>query len=169
MLNWLSRRRLYVRFNDREIQASCLSTGREHRDVPLVTLQVESSRRFVLAVGASSSSETEVEARSLHAPGVVTVNPFQHERIVVADFEVADALIRYVMFKLSGSTIQRRPDIIMHPTRMLVGGLADVERRALMHLAASAGAGRAAVHEGSILSPTEALSFPVEPVKGRDR
>ena len=161
MLDWISRRCIYFRFSQSEVHALCLYSGREFRDTALVALQIEGTKRIVLAVG-SETGPTQDRARSLHAPGVIIVRPFQHDRLVVDDFEVAEALLRYVFSKIS-PRIQRRPDVIMHPLHKFPSSLTDIEKRALHDLAASAGAAGTAVHEGPELTREQAMQLPVIP------
>ncbi len=112
MLSWLSPRRIYFRFSQTHVQATCPATGREFSESALVALQVEGKKRTVIAVGNDVPS-TEAEGKKLHVPGVVVVRPFQHDRIVVADAEVADAVVRFALLKL-GVKGPRRPEIVMH-------------------------------------------------------
>lgn len=159
VLNPFARRRIYFRFDENEVHAVVLGSDRSYRERALVALKREGVARKGLAIG-NDVLIAEASARELGTSGVEVINPFGNARVVVDDYEVADAMLRYVLHKLFGQ-IMLRPDIIMHPKRAFPGGLTPIEKRALHDLAGSAGGARVAVHEGSDLTLQEVADYQV--------
>ena len=86
------------------------------------------------------------------------VNPFDHPRMLIGDWIVAERLLQHaIQSLLKSSFIRPSPNVIMHPMDSLEGGLSDVERRAFRELAISAGARDVAIHIGSELTKKEIL------------
>jgi rod shape-determining protein MreB len=95
-------------------------------------------------------------------PGSVAqvIEPFNHPRVVMADFMVASKLLQYGMQQLSRAKwISPAPILVIRPDRELDGGLSEMETRALMELGESAGARKAFVHYGNVLSDADVVTF----------
>ena len=89
-----------------------------------------------------------------------TINPFDHPRILIADYAAAERLMQYVVKTLAGQRwLASSPVIVLHPDVELAGGLADIENRALQELAEAAGARRVTVHYGRTLTDQEAAEL----------
>jgi len=106
----------------------------------------------ILSVTAVGS----VARQAARDPDVSIANPFAHERLVIHEFELAEALLRYAMAAAIGKARMVRPYVVVHPLRQLSSELSDIERGALLEFAYAAGARRALVHVGAQLSPEEA-------------
>lgn len=124
-----------------------VSTGAVFDDEPLVALSTERKPR-VIAVGAAARTASAVPA-----------NPFQHPRILVADFLLAEALLRHAFQAVSPrSWIRPSPIAVCHVVEPLKGGLSQIECRALMELMEGAGARSAFLWDGRDLTDQELLS-----------
>lgn len=80
--------------------------------------------------------------------------PFSNVRLLVADFSIADQLIK----KAAQSLIRKRflrpslpPRMVIHPLERLEGGLSQVEERLLLELGKGSGASKVVVHVGEPL------------------
>lgn len=159
----LFERRVYLRFSDTEVVARSLRTGREYRDSPLVALVNVNGQRTVCAVGEGArTAEAEMRARGDGSP-VAIVNPFAHERLVIADVEVAEALVRYALGVINGRYLLR-PSLVVHPTRF-ASELTDAERYLLQAMAAHIGASHCAVHEGPALTDAEVRAYSLTAIR----
>jgi actin-like ATPase involved in cell morphogenesis len=148
-LSFFSPSTFYVRFDASSLSVLDTQTLDEFRDEPLVaTRQGEDGIGRVVAIG--------YRAKLVRDRDVVVVNPFAHERLVIHEFEQAEALLRYAIARTTGKVRMVRPNMVIHPLRQLSSGLSDVERRALQEFAVTAGARAVVVHVGPHLSPEEA-------------
>jgi rod shape-determining protein MreB len=87
-------------------------------------------------------------------------NPFNHPRLIIHQFEVAQALMRHGIERVSNRLRLVNPAIVVHPLRAIVAtGLTDVEERALRECALSAGGRFVIVHVGAELRPEEAIAL----------
>jgi len=135
----------YVRFTGDTLHVSEVPRGRS-LDLPAVIgLRREGSRRRIIAVGQTAPVEAWDDL----------VWPFAHERLVVHEFEIAEALLQHSLQLMLGTGIAIRPRVIIHPLRIFPGGLTDIERRALRELGESIGATSITVHEGPALTDSE--------------
>ncbi|MBT4161057.1 MAG: rod shape-determining protein MreB [Gammaproteobacteria bacterium] len=81
------------------------------------------------------------------------VNPFDHPRMLIGNWIVAERLLQHaVRLLFKESLIRPAPKMILHPMESLEGGLSDVEKRALRELAISAGGRDVAIHVGPELA-----------------
>lgn len=120
------------------------STGALFDDEPLIALSDEPRPR-VLAIGTAA-----------RAAGARCVNPFQHPRILIADFLVAEVLLKYAYRAVSPhGWLVPSPVAVGHVLERLDGGLSQIERRALMELLEGAGARSAFLWEGRELTDAE--------------
>jgi actin-like ATPase involved in cell morphogenesis len=136
------RRTLYARFDDRMSIVTDFKTGSVSRVRPVVAVGGHGDGRHVVAVGEEA----------LHRHDCELFQPFSHERIIVADFEAAQALLRYPIMQAMGRRVMIKPRVILHPLRPIAAALTDVEVRALLELALSVSASWAAVYVGAELS-----------------
>ena len=84
------------------------------------------------------------------------VNPFDHPRMLIGNWLVAERLLQHAIRSLyKGNFIRAAPRIIIHPMENLEGGLSDVETRAFRELAVSAGGSDVAIHIGPELDKRE--------------
>lgn len=142
----------YVRLRRERLIVRNASTGAVFDDLPLIALSGEPKRR-VLTVG-----------RAARAASTSCVNPFQHPRILIADFLVAEVLLRYAFHAVSpGGWLQPSPLVVCHVLEPLDGGLSQIESRALMELMAGAGARDTVLWEGRELTDLELRSGAYRP------
>jgi actin-like ATPase involved in cell morphogenesis len=97
-----------------------------------------------------------VGAEALSVPNAVIVRPFEHSRLVVHEFEVAEALFRYAYAQLFKG-IAIKPRVIVHPVGWEPGQLTDIELRALTELVHGAGARAVAFQFGAKVGPHDDL------------
>lgn len=141
---------IYVRIRRQLLSVRDVRAKRTVEDAPLVAMS-NGQRRGVLAVGASAS----VEAAKL-AGGFQVMNAFDHPRLIVSDFVIAEAALRYFVRKLVRNRLFRSsPVVVVHVLETLDGGLTQVEIRALQELALAAGAREAYVWTGRELTDRE--------------
>jgi rod shape-determining protein MreB len=100
----------------------------------------------------------------MSSPNVVrTVEPFEHPRIVIADFSCASKLLQYGLHQLTRfKWISPSPILIIQPVMELTGGLSEIENRALLELGESAGARKTLIHCGKTLSDPEVVALSEE-------
>ena len=134
----------YVRLRRRRLSVRNASTGAIFDDEPLVALSEEPDPR-ILAIGAAARS---AGGRCCH--------PFEHPRILIADFQVAEVLLKYAFANVSSrSWLRPSPIAVCHVLEPLEGGLSQIEHRALMEMLAGAGARATFFWEGRELTDAE--------------
>ncbi len=143
MLKWLlgaiTGGPFYVRINRERIAVRNVSNGDFFECRPLLGLD---SSNIVASIGLPVSPDA-----------VKRINPFDHPRVLVDDFHVAEKILAYAIRQASGMKYFRpSPVAVVHPDLDLEGGLAPIEARALRELTESAGARRVLVHYGRVLS-----------------
>jgi rod shape-determining protein MreB len=152
VLGLLRPHRLYLRFSDRSSCLQDVTSGAESVLEPVVGLVERGGLEQVVSIGAASAP----------GAGVRLVRPFSHPRLVIAEFEAAQALLGHQLQQVRSSRVIVRPEIVLHALRTFAEPLTDVEQRALIELAHSVGAWRAMVHSGSELGRAEVLSLSFE-------
>lgn len=96
-----------------------------------------------------------VGARARSIPGT-HVNPFDHPRLLVHDFAVAEFIVRHAFAQLSQRKYFRpTPVVVVHVTEPLEGGLTEIERRVLREIMEGAGARKVYIWESHELSDSE--------------
>lgn len=84
---------------------------------------------------------------------VKQINPFDHPRVLVDDFFIAEKIFAHAIREISGMTYFRpSPVVLVHPDVDLKGGLTAIEARVLRELAENAGARKTFIHYGQVLS-----------------
>ena len=137
----------YVRLRRDRLVVRNASTGARFDDKPIVVLSNGPKRR-VVGVGAAATAASST-----------SINPFQHPRILIADFLVAEALLKYAFHAISPrSWVQPSPIAVCHVVEPLEGGLSQIEARALMEMMEGAGARQSFLWEGRELSDAELRS-----------
>ena len=87
------------------------------------------------------------------------IEPFTTKRLLVGDFSTAEKYLRAVLKKVhEGKWFSSSPVVIIHPMEMIDGGLSQIEERALVELAAGAGARKVVVWVGHELSDQEVIN-----------
>lgn len=134
---------LYVQIWAHQIQVTNVRTGAVYVDEPLVALKtLAKGRQTVYAVGAKAH-------QLVGQTSLTVVNPFDHPRQLLAEFEVAVSLLRY-LFKLAmaSNRLGLPPAVVIQPMERVEGGLTGIERRAWHELAMASGARDVVVHCG---------------------
>ena len=80
--------------------------------------------------------------------------PFSHQRSLVGDFTVAQALLKTLVKEVQQGLVFNT-QILIHPLERVDGGLSQIEDRALRELGIGAGATRVAVWIGDTLTDSE--------------
>lgn len=94
-----------------------------------------------------------------HQQGGSVVNPFKHPRTLVADFTVAQAVLKGFMKKLfAGRWFAPAPLLVLHPRVAPEGGFTQIEIAALRELGVGAGAYKVVVWQGRDLADEELLA-----------
>ena len=89
---------------------------------------------------------------------LVTDQPFSHPRMLIGNFISAEAALKKVVRQVSsGSFLMPSPTVLMHPMEKLEGGLSQIEERVLREKALGAGARKAVLWTGHVLSDTEVI------------
>jgi rod shape-determining protein MreB and related proteins len=77
------------------------------------------------------------------------LNPFQHPRVLFADFVIGEELLKRIIHEISGERLMApAPAVVVHAMEKTEGGLTMIEHRAFMEFAAGAGARHTEVYEG---------------------
>ena len=129
-----------------------LTNGKTFSDSPHMALSTGPDGRLVEAVGRAAFAVAEVQQVDL-------VNPFGHPRTLVSQVALAELLLKY-LYRQVKSRWSRAPIVIIHPLGPFDGGLTEVEIRVLQELAVAAGAKRAQVWDGRVLTDQEIKTSP---------
>ena len=80
---------------------------------------------------------------------------FSHPRRLIGNFSKAQSLIKKAVTSVKGSGLQLLLRILVHPTKLVTGGLTQIEKRVLHELAHGAKAGKVFTWLGLDLSDEE--------------
>jgi rod shape-determining protein MreB len=145
----------YVKLRRIRLHVRNVAKGTTYDDEPLIALTRDAKPR-VAAIGASARSS-----------GLPTVNPFEHPRILVADFRLAELIMSHAFQSVSPVTwLRPAPVVVCHVLEPLAGGLSQIELRALHELLNSAGAREVHFWEGGELSDEELRTGVYRPAAG---
>jgi rod shape-determining protein MreB len=149
----------YVQIWGIRIRAVDILTGDTFDKKSIVALETNKKRQVVIkAVGS--------EASFMSGDAISIINPFKHERTLLADFTLAERLLRYIFQKLyEGKRFRASPIVVIHPMEKLEGGLTMIEDRAFRELALMAGARETVLYLGEQLLIHD---FDLEKVKALD-
>lgn len=127
---------LYVQIWENRIRVVDIDSNKVFDEQPLLQFNtLKNGKMDVVAFG----NQAYVDA----------VNPFSHPRALLADFFIAELLLKQIMQKLSGKKFTiSAPVVIVHPMEKTEGGLTMIEIRALREMALGAGARDVAVYQG---------------------
>lgn len=136
---------LYVQIWKDRLKVFDPATNRRFDQTPLVA--IESGK--IVAAGKDAR-------KFVGNSGVDVVNPFDHPRMLIGNWIVAERLLQHAIRSLyEGNFIRPAPNVIVHPMESLEGGLSDMEKRAFRELAVSAGGRDVAIHVGPELAKRE--------------
>lgn len=77
---------------------------------------------------------------------------FASPRMLIADFTMAQHQLKAAVKSLRRGAFAPSPQILIHPMEQIEGGVTQVEYRVFVELALGAGAAKAGVHVGPVLS-----------------
>lgn len=137
----------YIRLRRDRLVVRNASSGAVFDEEPLIAVTAEPKPR-VPGVGSSARM----------APVALT-NPFQHPRIIIADFRLAETVFAHAFRSVSPrGWLQPSPIAVCHVLEPLEGGLSQIECRALRECMHGAGARAAYFWEGRELTDAELRS-----------
>ena len=144
---------VYLRLQRQRVRLLDVRSGREIDDIPQLVLgQNAQGRKVVQAVGRAAS------ATALPA-NCQLVNGFDHPRVLIADFAIAEATLKFFLKMLYEKNLFKiAPKIVVHPLDNFEGGLSTLEWRALRELCMGAGARQVILWSGPELSAEQILS-----------
>jgi len=146
-----SKATLYVQLSPNRLVVRNVKTGTTFSESPDVAIE-QKPKPKIIGFGADARL-------NFSGPNVAIINPFGHPRSIVSDLTVAERFLKLVFRRVLGrSLLVGAPTVFMHPLGDPVGGLTQVEYRALHEMAWRAGARWAAVWQGRPLTDQEILS-----------
>jgi rod shape-determining protein MreB and related proteins len=148
---WLSSGPFCIRIKRNQISVTDVATGRKWEDEPLIALSKKGNNKIISAIGAAAR-ET----------GDDLINPFDHPRVLVADFVLGEKLLQHGFqmvscgfFVVPGIKWTPSPTVVIHVLEELEGGISQIESRALMEMAHGASAREVHIWNASELSDAE--------------
>ena len=152
---------IYFRFEASSIYALNANNGRFIDDHPVMLISDNGKSRKVIRIGNSVKIGTE------DVPGNLTnINPFQHPRVIISNFTIAEKMFILLVKELvSGRIFRPKPTIVFHPKRDLDGGITSLEVKMLKDIGLFIGGIKVFVWLGRNLTQPELLnkSFLNEP------
>ncbi|CAM3503001.1 rod shape-determining protein [Parendozoicomonas haliclonae] len=141
---------VYIQIWTDRIKAVDIDSGLTFDEPALVALKGENeSKQLCEAIGYAAQAHEQSDTLSL-------LSPFNHPRILCADFHQAETLVKAVIRKISGNKLlPPAPAVIVQPMERLEGGLTTVETRLFHEMMLGAGARDAVVYTGQELLPAE--------------
>ena len=144
---------LYVRLSPERLVVRDARAGRMFDQAAVLAVTRAAPRRIV-AVG----DQAVLAAAGAQQP-VDLVRPFAHPRTLMADYTAGEQLLKAaIQTVLRGRWLALSPRVLMHPVGEPVGGLTQVEIRALQEMARGAGTHRVTVWQGPLLTDEQVLA-----------
>ncbi|WP_284190616.1 rod shape-determining protein [Vibrio zhanjiangensis] len=133
-----------MELSEKKIIIKTLGSGQKFEYEPYLALKIAGKKAVLKGVGS--------EAKLQSGTGIKVINPFSHPRSFVADFYVAEKLIRHGLYEVHKSKFFKpAPRIIIHQLEKTEGGLTNIEERVLTELALGSGAREVAIYIGERL------------------
>ena len=122
-----------------------IQTKEVYDQEPLIAIETkEKGEKVVFAIGN--------KCRSLDSSKYQIINPFNHPRILLNDFQVAEKIIQHALREIHKARFfVPAPRVILQPMEKTEGGLSSVEERAFRELCLGAGAREVIIHVGTEL------------------
>lgn len=135
---------LYIQVWEDRVQIRNLQTGETITDEPLLALtRGQTNLNTIHAFGYPAKSFA-------YKADVEVVNPFSHPRLLVANFQQAERVIKILVTKLCRKKLfSPSPRIVFQPMEKLEGGITDIEMRVYRELCLGAGAREVVIYLGS--------------------
>ena len=144
---------LYITLTPECLTIRNLRSGLVIAEVPELAVS-RSPTPEIIGVG----SKARQAAAAQPAQAAQLINPFDHPRSLVADFTVAEQVLRLLVRQATGhSFFTMAPIIFIHPLGEPEGGFTQLEYRAFREMALGAGASRVYLLEGRLLTDSEIL------------
>lgn len=119
---------IYVGISRRELLVREATTGQSLRWPAAIAVD---AGKVITAVGAGATSQPSSQVHW----------PFDHPRIVIADFQLAEKLLQAALREMTDYAFLRpSPILLLHALEAWEAGLSQIERRALKELGFGAGA-----------------------------
>lgn len=151
---------IYVQISPTLLTLTNCTTGKTISEPPEIALR-RSAKTTIHAVG-SAAQLAIAQTHSTGLPPGVTMelaNPFKHPRSIIADFTLAEHLLKHQLRVLCGKSLfQISPWIVIHPIGIPEGGYTPVEIRAMLELGKATGAASTVVWQGEALTCSDILS-----------
>ncbi len=142
LLNKIFGHPVYLRFNRECFSIRDISTGNNVKFRPVVGIKGAENKREIASVGDPVSADAKF-----------VVNPFDHPRIAIHDFTIAEQLCSHAFRELfKGDFLRSAPTVVVHPDTNFEGGFTQIEARAVREMVEGAGARRVFLHYGDVLS-----------------
>jgi len=135
---------VYVAVRRRELLIRDSRTGKAVRLPAAIALDPEG--KTIIAVGANATKQSPSQVHW----------PFDHPRIVIADFQLAEKLLQAALRELFEQSFMRpSPVVVVQSLDEWESGLSQIERRALLELCYGAGAREVFLWQGQ--APSDEL------------
>ena len=141
---------LYIKFSSKNISIRYVEKQTTIEEEPIIAIRNEIKSKKIIAVGIDSK-----RAQFKDPVNVTIHNAFKHPRTFLSNFEIAEATLRYFVYKIVQRNFLVKPIIIFHPTENIEGGVTQIERRGLRELGISVGARETYVWTGRLLTDGE--------------
>jgi rod shape-determining protein MreB len=123
-----------------------ISSGSQYSDTTDISIKKENDTLSILNIGSKAKLDVALK-------GVTLKNGFNHPRIIIGDFSLAEKTLIYFLKKiLHNKIIRPSPVMVIHIKDKLEGGLSGIEERALMELGTGAGAREVHIWQGKDLT-----------------
>jgi rod shape-determining protein MreB len=144
---------LYFRIEPELIVVTHVESGHKIADKPVLAIETRKGKSVIVAHGK--------EANALAGQSNISINNgFLHPRTLLADFLIAQLTLKYLVKKIQPKTwFVPSPVIVLHPLKLLEGGLTQIEIRAFAELGSMAGARRVYVWSGPELTCEELIDL----------
>lgn len=133
---------LYIQIWKNRLKITNLKSGNFYDDTPTVVIEDNT----IIAIGKKASTYKSA------------VNPFNHPRIVVADFEIASILLRYAFEQATQRKVFFSPLGIIQVMEEFDSKLSELEKKVLIEISMDAGCRESIIYEGKELD-TKKINF----------
>ncbi len=144
---------LYIRIQPDWLSVRLVGTDRRYADTP--HLAVDNEKRTIVAIGREAVALVQAQGDKFSLR-----TAFAHPRMLIDDYDSAQAILKYAYAHVL-NMFQRlilKPVALVQPVVRLEGGLAQIEKQALMDVVVDAGAHRAVLlSDDECELPDEAL------------
>ena len=145
----LFRNTIYIKARVEKLYLLQIETGKELNLLPEVAIETTNGKKKVLEYGAEAKAKKGLLNTEV-------VNGFRHPRTLLADFTVAELVLKHgFRMVISKSLFAPSPIVIFHPLELDEGGYTQVELRAFEELCIQAGARKVYIKTGKELSKEE--------------